>query len=311
MPAASAAAQMMRNSGTLGEPAESTSASRGRLRQVGAGGADVRVGVAQRRDQLGQDRRVGGVELLPHAREVDRGVQALVEDVRVADAGGRVGVELEELDVVALQERVEPADAHRAREARLDADQLVLGVGELELVAQARVGRIGVAEAVEHPAQRGHGVLDAAHLAGGDEVRHQHERDRRALEHHVVLVEPALDLGLEVGAAVAELRELDEVLELEVVDVVDQCGVDLIAAPPARRRHRRGGRSTRRSSRVLRPSLNARIGCDALRAPLVRRLAGRGARRPSGRCRRAAARRAAGGRRPGRGGCCSRPSGRR
>ena len=88
------------------------------LRQLGPGGADVRVGVEQRGDQLGQDRRVGGVELLPHAREVDRGAQALVEDVRVADAGGRVGVELEELDVVALQERVEPADAHRAREAR-------------------------------------------------------------------------------------------------------------------------------------------------------------------------------------------------
>ena len=114
-----------------------------RLRQVGAGGADVRVGLAQRRDQLGQDRRVGGVELLAHAREVDRRAQALEEDVGVADAGGRVGVELEELDVVALQEGVEPADAHRAREARVDADQRVLGVGELELVAECarRSGR--------------------------------------------------------------------------------------------------------------------------------------------------------------------------
>ena len=227
----------------LGESAESTSAEPRALGQLRPGGPDVLVGVAQRGDQLGQDRRVGGVELLPHALEVDRGAQPLVEDVRVADAGGGVGVELEELDVVALQERVEPADAHRPREAWLDADQLVLGVGQLELVAQARVGRIGVAEAVEHPAEGGHGVLDAPHLAGGDEVRHQDERDRRALEDHVVLLEPALDLGFEPGAAVPELRQLDEVLEFEVVDVVDQCGFDLTAALLTRPRHRRGERS--------------------------------------------------------------------
>jgi hypothetical protein len=88
------------------------------LRQVAAGLADVRVGIEQRADQLGQDLRVRGVELLPHAREVDRGVQALVEDVRVADPGGRVGVELEELHVVALQERVEAAGARRAGRRR-------------------------------------------------------------------------------------------------------------------------------------------------------------------------------------------------
>jgi hypothetical protein len=37
-----------------------------------------------------------------------------------------------------------------------------------------------------------------------------------------VLAEPGLELGLEPGAVVTELGELDEVLQLEVVDVVDQ-----------------------------------------------------------------------------------------
>jgi len=37
-----------------------------------------------------------------------------------------------------------------------------------------------------------------------------------------VLVEPALQLLLEPRTRVAELGQLDEVLELEVVDVVDQ-----------------------------------------------------------------------------------------
>jgi hypothetical protein len=53
-------------------------------------------------------------------------------------------------------------------------------------------------------------------------VRHQDERDRLAGEDDVVLVEPGLELGLEARAAVTELGELDEVLQLEVVDVVDQ-----------------------------------------------------------------------------------------
>jgi hypothetical protein len=39
-----------------------------------------------------------------------------------------------------------------------------------------------------------------------------------------VLVQPALDLPLERGAAVGQLGELDQVLELEVVDVVDRGG---------------------------------------------------------------------------------------
>ncbi len=106
----------------------------------------------------------------------------------------------------------------------------------------ASVG-VGVAEAVEDAAQGGDGVLDAAHLAGGDEVRHQHERDRLPGVDHVVLMQPVRDLGLEVRAVVAELGELDEVLQLEVVDVVDQCDVDLTVAPPEPRHLRPGGRS--------------------------------------------------------------------
>jgi hypothetical protein len=47
-----------------------------------------------------------------------------------------------------------------------------------------------------------------------------------------MLVEPALELGLEPRAAVAELRELDEVLQLEVVDVVDQAGFGPGGAAP-------------------------------------------------------------------------------
>jgi hypothetical protein len=53
-------------------------------------------------------------------------------------------------------------------------------------------------------------------------VRHQHERDRRAVEDDVVLVEPVGDVALQARAAVAQLGQLDEVLELEVVDVIDQ-----------------------------------------------------------------------------------------
>jgi hypothetical protein len=37
-----------------------------------------------------------------------------------------------------------------------------------------------------------------------------------------VLAQPAGELTLEAGAAVAELGQLDQVLELQVVDVVDQ-----------------------------------------------------------------------------------------
>ena len=229
---------MMRNSGTRRRAGRVDEREPGRVGQVGAERADVRVGVVERGDELREDARVGGVELLADARELDRGPEPFEQDVRVADARRGVGVELEELDVVALQEGVEAADAHRAREARLDADQRVLGVGELELLAQRGVGRVGVAEAVEHAAQGGDGVLDAAHLTGGDEVRHQHERDRLPGVDHVVLLQPVRDLGLEVGAVVAELGELDEVLQLEVVDVVDQCDVDLTVAPPEPR-HRR------------------------------------------------------------------------
>ena len=42
------------------------------------------------------------------------------------------------------------------------------------------------------------------------------------LEDHVVVVQPPLHLALELAAAVSQLRQLDQVLELQVVDVVDQ-----------------------------------------------------------------------------------------
>jgi hypothetical protein len=56
-----------------------------------------------------------------------------------------------------------------------------------------------------------------------------------------VLVEPGLELGLEPGAAVTELGELDEVLQLEVVDVVDQGASSPTdwGAPPPERGYRR------------------------------------------------------------------------
>jgi len=53
-------------------------------------------------------------------------------------------------------------------------------------------------------------------------VRHQHERDRGAVEDDVVLVQPARQVTFEVSTALPELRQLDEVLQLEVVDVSDQ-----------------------------------------------------------------------------------------
>ena len=41
------------------------------------------------------------------------------------------------------------------------------------------------------------------------------------VEDHVIGGQPALELGLELGTAVAELGELDQVLELEVAYLVD------------------------------------------------------------------------------------------
>jgi hypothetical protein len=58
------------------------------LREVVVALPDVRVGVGQRADQLRQHRRVGGVELLAYARQVDARGQPLEQDVGVADAGG-------------------------------------------------------------------------------------------------------------------------------------------------------------------------------------------------------------------------------
>ena len=94
--------------------------------------------------------------------------------------------------------------------------------GTRELLAQPLVLGVGVAEAVEHGGQAAHSALHAAELAGRDEVRHQHERDRVAREDDVVLGEPGFDLLLDSRAAIAQLGELDQVLQLQVVDVVDQ-----------------------------------------------------------------------------------------
>ena len=164
------------------------------LRQLGLGRARVAVGVEQGRDELGQHRRVGGVELALHARQVDRLAQPLVEHVGVADARRRIRVELEEPDLVALQERVQAADAHRVGVAGVDPDQVVLEVAQRKLLAQGGVLRVGVAEAAQHARETGHRAADAPDLAGRDEVRHQHERDRLPVEHHVVLHQPAFDL---------------------------------------------------------------------------------------------------------------------
>ena len=109
----------------------------------------------------------------------------------------------------------------RAREAGVEPDQRVLGRRQRELLAQALVVRVGVAEAVEHLRQAGDGPPHPAQLARRHEMRHQDERNRAAGEHHVVLGEPALDLLLDAGTAIAELRELDQMLELQIVDVVD------------------------------------------------------------------------------------------
>ena len=74
--------------------------------------------------------------------------------------------------------------------------------------------RIRVAEAVEDAAELLDRVPDAPQLAGGDEVRHEHERDRRAVEDDVVVVQPLGHVPLQARTAVAELGELEQVLEL-------------------------------------------------------------------------------------------------
>ena len=101
-------------------------------------------------------------------------------------------------------------------------DQGILGGRHGELLAQALVIGVGVAEAVEHGGQARDRALDTAQLPGRDEVRHQDERDRVAREHHVVLGQPGLDLLLDGSTAVAQLGELDQVLQLQIVDVIDQ-----------------------------------------------------------------------------------------
>jgi hypothetical protein len=137
-----------------------------RLGQVAPLGAQLAVRGHQRLDQHRQHRHVRGLELVAHPRERDRAAEPFVQHVRVADSRRRVGVELEELHVVALEEGVEPADPERAREAGVEPDQRVLGGGDGELLAEPPVLRVRVAEAVEHRRQAGHRVLHPPELAG-------------------------------------------------------------------------------------------------------------------------------------------------
>ena len=155
-------------------------------------------------------------------RQRDRLAQPLVQHVGVADARRRVGVELEELDLVAGEEGVEAADAQRAASSRgRPGPASPRTRGSVQLLLQALVVGVGVAEAVEHGATGDSTARRTRRTwPGRDEVGHQHERDRVAVEDDVVLGEPGVDPGLELGAAVAELGELDQVLELEVADLV-------------------------------------------------------------------------------------------
>jgi hypothetical protein len=71
-----------------------------------------------------------------------------------------------------------------------------------------------------------------------------------------VLAQPAGELTLEAGAAVAELGQLDQVLELQVVDVVDQPELRVLSrsAVPLGfvvRAHARGGIRTRKPLRAM------------------------------------------------------------
>ena len=87
------------------------------------------VGVEQRPDERRQHRRVERVEGPRDPGQRDAPLEALEQHVAPADAGGRVGVELEEPDVVVVKERVEPADPHGLREAGLETGERVLGRG--------------------------------------------------------------------------------------------------------------------------------------------------------------------------------------
>jgi hypothetical protein len=173
------------------------------------------------RHDLGEDGRVVGVEDLSHARQVDLLLERLVENVSPAHPRRRVGVELEELEVVVVKERVEPGDADRLRKAGVDPHERVFLRRELQLVAKPRVVAVGIAEAIEQRRDRGNGIRQPAQLPGRYEVGHDHERDRPRAVDEPVVHEPVLDLGLHHRATITELRELDQVLKLEVTDLVD------------------------------------------------------------------------------------------
>ena len=192
-----------------------------------------------------------------------------VQDVRVADAGRRVGVELEELDVVARQERVEAADAHRPREAGVDPDQRVLHRRD----ARAR-------RAAPRPAgrRRRSGPARADSAPTACLTRRSWPGEMKCGISTNGIVWPAKITScsssqassslLEPRAAVTELGELDEVLQLEVVDVVDQgaSGPTDWGAPLLLRGYRRvRTRPTRSGCAELGGPTAARAGANASR----------------------------------------------
>ena len=219
--------------GLLGEPADEPELRDGRragdvedrearrLREVAVPLARGAVGVQERDDDLGQHGRVAGVEDVADAGEGDLLAAAPRRACRPRHAGRRVRVELEELDVVVVQEGVEPGHADGLREARVDPHEGVLARRQPELLLQQRVVAVRVAEAVEDRGDRRTAPSQPAQLAGRDEVRHEHEGNRPVAVDEALLGEPLGDLGLHHRAAIPELRELDQVLQLEIADVVD------------------------------------------------------------------------------------------
>ena len=120
-----------------------------------------------------------------------------------------------------MQECVQPRDADRVRIPRIDPHERVLARGELELIAKLWIPWVRVAEAVEHRGDRGDRAGQPPQLSGRDEVGHDHERDRPLAVDEALVDEPLLDLRLHERTATPELRELDQILELQVADVID------------------------------------------------------------------------------------------
>ena len=96
-------------------------------------------------------------------------------------------------------------------------------VGQRELLAQRARRRVGVAEAVEH-ARTGTPTACLTRRTWPGETKCGISTNGIVCPANTTSCSASqrVDLGLDARAAVAELGELDEVLELEVVDVVDQ-----------------------------------------------------------------------------------------